>query len=81
MLKKSKEHLEETGWNYWQHLKHSITQSNKLIITAVKSYVHGFFPCWFKSDGPITIIKMYHKIMRIQHILKIEKKMKSDGEI
>jgi Family of unknown function (DUF6356) len=81
MIKESREHLKETGWTYKQHLMHSITQSNKLLVIALKSYIHGFFPSLYKADGPISIIKMYHKIMRIQHIYKINKQLKDDGEI
>lgn len=81
MFKKSKQHLDETQWTYWQHLTHSIHQSNKLIAIAIKSYIHGFFPCWYTADGPITIIKMYHSIMKIHHVWKINKKMKDQGEI
>lgn len=81
MFKKSKEHLNETGWSYKTHLIHSINQSNKLLSIAIKSYIHGIFPCWYKSDGPTSIIKMYHKIMKIHHIWKINKTMKDNGEI
>jgi hypothetical protein len=72
LIKKSKQHLEETEWSYKVHLLHSIKQSNKLIIAALKSYIHGVFPCWYKADGPITIIKMYHSILKIKHVQKIK---------
>lgn len=81
MFKKSKEHLEETEWTYWEHLKHSVHQSNRLILTAVKSYIHGVVPAWYKADGPITIFKIYHEIKRIRHIEKLEKSMKDRGEL
>jgi len=51
MFKKIKDHLEETEWSYFEHLGHSIKQSNRLIVVAVKSYIHGLFPLWFKADG------------------------------
>ncbi len=81
MYKKIKEHLEETEWGYWKHLTHSVHQSNKLIACAIKSYIHGIFPCWYKADGPITIFKMYHQIKRIHHVAKLEREMKDKGEI
>lgn len=81
MFKKSKQHLRETGWSYWYHLSHSIKQSNRLIVTAIKSYIHGIFPCWFKADGPKTVIRMYHEIKRIHHIHKLEKEMQERDEI
>jgi len=81
MFKKIKEHLKETEWSYWKHLSHSIQQSNKLIGCAVKSYIHGIFPCWFKADGPITVAKMYHQINKIHHVHKMIQQMKKDGDI
>lgn len=81
IFKKSKQHLEETGWTYREHLLHSVHQSNTLIILALKSYIHGIFPCWYKADGPKTIIKMYHQIMKIHHIWKMNKDMKDKGEV
>lgn len=81
MFKKSKEHLEETEWGYWKHLSHSVKQSNRLIITAIKSYIHGLVPAWYKADGPITIFKMYHQIKRIHHVAKLERDMKDNGEL
>ena len=81
LYRKSKEHLEETEWSYWKHLTHSIHQSNKLIATALKSYIHGIFPCWFKADGPVTVAKMYHQIMKIHHVNKMIKEMKDRGDL
>ena len=81
MFKKSKEHLEETEWTYWVHLCHSIKQSNRLILTAIKSYIHGLVPAWFKADGPKTVFRMYHEIKRIRHIEKMEREMKDKGEL
>ena len=70
-LKDAKDHLEETEWSYWYHLQHSFRQSNRLVITAIKSYIHGIFPFWFKNDGPLTIYKMYREISKIHHIHKL----------
>lgn len=81
IIKKSLDHLDETKWSYRKHLLHSIKQSNKLILTALKSYIHGFIPALYKSDGPITIIKMYREIIKIHHIQKINKQLKDNGDI
>jgi len=67
MLNKSKRHLEETKWSYFYHLKHSFKQSNRLIVAAIKSYIHGIFPCWYISDGPKTVVKIYNEIKRMKH--------------
>lgn len=74
-FKESKEHLDESEWSYFYHLRHSFKQSNRLIVLAVKSYLHGFFPWIFKSDGPVTIYKMYREIQKIHHIKKIFNKL------
>jgi Leu/Phe-tRNA-protein transferase len=77
-LKNAQKHLQKTEWSYWYHLKHSFKQSNRLIATAVRSYIHGIFPWWHQDDGPITIFKMYREIKRIKHIKKLEKQLKDD---
>jgi hypothetical protein len=72
-LKDSIYHLKvETGWSYWYHLWHSIVNSWRLIKIAFKSVVHGLFPNVWKADAPIEVIKLYHEIMRIQHIQKMD---------
>jgi len=67
MFERSKEHLKDTGWGYWKHLRHSFMQSNRLIITALKSYIHGIFPSIFVADGPKMIVKIYKEIKRLKH--------------
>ena len=66
-------HLTDTNWSYLQHLRHSIRQSNRLVILALKSYIHGIFPCFFISDGPKGIYAIYKEIKKIRHIQKIFK--------
>lgn len=72
-LTEIKNHLIESEWSYLQHLSHSIKQSNRLIVLATKSYIHGFFPCFFKADGPKGIYQIYKEIKKIHHIQKIFK--------
>lgn len=67
MFKKSKNHLKATGWSYSYHMKHSIKQSNRLIIIAIKSYIHAFIPSVFINDGPKMIVKIYREIKRLAH--------------
>tara|TARA_B100001057_G_scaffold500956_1_gene619220 strand:+ start:831 stop:1121 length:291 start_codon:yes stop_codon:yes gene_type:complete len=77
MIKQIKEaihHLKvETGWSYWYHLWHSICNSARLIAIAFKSVVHGLIPSVWKADAPKEVIRMYHEIMRIEHIKKMDK--------
>jgi len=76
MIKDSKDHLKETEWSYWFHLRHSFKQSNRLIATAIKSYIHGIIPALYKSDGPLFIYKTYKEIRKIHHIQKMEREGK-----
>ncbi len=72
-FKAGKHHLKvETGWGYWYHLWHSLKNSGALIVIALKSVVHGLLPWVWKADAPKGVIKMYHQIMRIEHIKKMD---------
>jgi len=70
-FKKTKQHLDETNWSYRQHLSHSVKQSNRLIVVAIKSYLHGLMPWLFSSSGPIEIYKIYKEIRNMHHVQKI----------
>ncbi len=76
MLKDIKDHLEESEKSYWDHLTHAFKQSNRMIVGAIKSYIHGIFPNVYKADGPLTIFKIYRDIRKIRHIRKMEKNLK-----
>ena len=74
IVKKSIYHLKvETGWSYQYHLWHSIKNSSILIKIAFKSIIHGLLPFMWKNDAPKEVIKLYHEIMKIQHVKKIDK--------
>lgn len=70
-LKRAKDHLVESEWSYAKHLSHSIKQSNRLLMIALKSYVHGFLPWMFVSNGPLGIYKIYKEIKKIHHVQKL----------
>ena len=72
-MKQVKEHLEESGMSYWQHLAHSIKQSNRLIAIAIKSYIHGLLPWFFAASGPIGIYRIYKEIKRMHHVQRLFK--------
>lgn len=73
-IEQSKYHLEvETGWGYWYHLWHSVQNSWILVKIAFKSVAHGLLPFLWKADGPKEVIRLYHQIMRIEHIRKMDK--------
>ena len=70
-MKAAHEHLQQSGLGYWTHLVHSFRQSNRLIVIAVKSYVHGVFPWFYASEGPVGVFKIYREIRQQRHIRKI----------
>jgi len=72
-MKSAKEHFEESGMGYWAHLGHSIKQSNRLIVLAVKSYIHGVLPWFFASSGPVGIYRIYKEIKHLHHVQRIFK--------
>ena len=72
-ISRARHHLKtETGWGYWYHLWHSIQNSCRLVAIAFKSLCHGLFPWVWKADSPKAVIRLYHEIMRIEHIRKMD---------
>ena len=69
----SKYHQSRYGWTYWFHLGTFSCNSYKLIKISFKSLVHGLLPFIWKSDAPKGVIILYHEIMKIQHIKKLDK--------
>jgi hypothetical protein len=70
-MKSVTKHLEESKMGYWKHLTHSVKQSNRLIVIATKSYIHGVLPWFFVSDGPLGIYRIYKEIKRMHHVQKM----------
>ena len=70
MLIKCKDHLSEAESSYFSHLTHSLYQSKRLFIIAIKSCIHGIVPCMFKADAPKMVIRMYNEIKKIKHLKK-----------
>lgn len=70
-MTKIRQHLEESQMSYWQHLLHSIKQSNRLVAIAIKSYLHGIFPWMFANSGPLGVFKIYKEIRKMHHIQKM----------
>lgn len=68
-----KQHLIESNMSYWQHLAHSLKQSGRLIVIAVQSVIHGIFPWFFASAGPLGIYRIYKEIKKFHHIQRLFK--------
>lgn len=77
-IDQGKDHLIESGWGYWKHLFHSLRQSTRLFSIAILSLIHGIFPWWFASSGPLGVYKIYHEIKKFHHIQKMFKKHDSE---
>ena len=74
ILKHIQEHLTESEKSYREHLAHSIKQSNRLIIIAIKSYIHGIFPWMYPSAGPLGVYQIYKEVKHMHHIQKMYEK-------
>jgi hypothetical protein len=70
-MKRAQQHLEESEMSYWTHLGHSVKQSNRLIVIALKSYVHGVLPWFYASDGPLGVYRIYREIRRMHHVQRL----------
>jgi hypothetical protein len=69
-----KAHLVESRMPYLKHLAHSIKQSNRLIVIAIKSYIHGVAPWLFANSGPLGVYKIYKEIKQMHHVQKMFKR-------
>lgn len=67
------EHLRESGMTYCEHLSHSVKQSNRLIVIAIKSYIHGLLPWFYTAAGPLGVYKIYKEVKKLHHIQRIFK--------
>lgn len=72
-MKEVRQHLVESEMSYWQHLMHSVRQSNRLMAIAFKSYVHGVLPWFWASDGPLGVYRIYKEIRRMHHVQRLFK--------
>lgn len=70
-MKSVQTHLQNSNMSYWTHLAHSVKQSNKLIVIAIKSYIHAIFPWFFANSGPVGVYKIYQEIRKMHHVRKI----------
>lgn len=74
LIKSAKDHLQESRMSYFQHMSHSIMQSNRLVLMALKSYIHGLLPWFFAASGPLGIYKIYKEIKKMHHVQKMFQK-------
>ena len=70
ILEKSKKHLKDSNMSYFYHLRHSISNGNKLIFYALSSYAHAILPGKLKQHAARGIISMYEDMKRWPHLRK-----------
>lgn len=70
----TKDHLIESNMSYIYHCKHGIKNGTRLLLGALASYVHSFFPPLFPRYSIMTVLSLYHEIKRHCHIQKIERR-------
>lgn len=63
-------HLIESRMSYTKHLAHSVKQSCRLIVIAIKSLIHGVFPGIFINSGPLGVYRIYKEVRQMEHIRK-----------
>jgi hypothetical protein len=56
-----REHLEKSKETYLSHLLFAILAGFKLLVAALASFIHGFFPNLFPGTAAKTVIDLYHK--------------------
>lgn len=63
-------HLIESQMSYRQHLVHSIKQSTRLVVIAIKSLIHGVFPGIYVNSGPLGVYRIYKEVRQMEHVRK-----------
>ena len=63
-------HLIESRMSYRKHLFHSIKQSARLIVIAIKSLIHGVFPGIYVNSGPLGVYRIYKEVRQMEHVRK-----------
>jgi hypothetical protein len=69
-MNRVKQHLEESQMSYGKHLAHSIKQTARLIVIAIKSLIHGVIPSLYVNSGPLGVYRIYKEIRQMEHVKK-----------
>jgi len=72
-MQSTKDHLVESGMTYAYHCKHGLINGTRLLLGALASYIHSFFPPLFPRYSIMTVLSLYHEIKKRHHIQKIER--------
>jgi hypothetical protein len=64
-------HLTESQMTYSAHLIHSIRQSSRLFVIAIKSLIHGIFPGIYVNSGPLGVYRIYKEVRQMEHVRKL----------
>jgi hypothetical protein len=52
-------HLDAVGEGYWQHFKHAMSFSLKLLYAGIVCMLHAIFPFLFEKTGSKMICELY----------------------
>lgn len=74
----TKDHLIESNMSYIYHCKHGVINGTRLLLGALTSYIHSFFPPLFPRHSIMTVLSLYHEIKKRHHIQKIERQYLSE---
>jgi len=69
-MNRVKQHLDESRMSYDKHLVHSIKQTARLIVIAIKSLIHGVIPSLYVNSGPLGVYRIYKEIRQMEHVKK-----------
>lgn len=74
MIKKWKQHLQDSSWTYWQHLKHGIHQTCRLYTIGTKGLIHSLFPGIWPGSAPLGIYHLYKDMRKLKHVQPLYQK-------
>lgn len=74
MFKKWRQHLDDSGWTYWEHFKHGMHQTYRLYVVATQGLIHSFIPGVWPGKAPLGIYHLYKDMRKLKHVQPLYKK-------
>lgn len=74
MINRWKQHLEDSGWTYWQHLTHGIYQVCRLYTLGTKGLIHSVLPGVWPGAAPLGIYHLYKDMRKLKHVQPLYQK-------
>lgn len=57
------DHLKSVDETYFQHMRHALSFTLTMLVTAVACFIHAFLPFLFKSSGSDTILRLHDRMV------------------